>query len=60
METIELRIRLNFLHPLSPADQQTIVDKTYELVETEADGGAFSVEDNEVSDFEIEHERVDA
>ena len=60
MDTIELRVRLNYSRPLSPYDVQQVVDKTYELIEAEAEeGGVLAVDDNEVNDFGLEHECVD-
>lgn len=60
MDTIELRIRLNYSRPLSPYYVQQVVDKTYELIEGEAEeGGVFAIDENEVSDFGLEHECID-
>jgi hypothetical protein len=60
METIELRIRLNFSQPLSHDDLQQIVDQAHDLIESESqEGGALSIDDNEIFDFELQHERID-
>lgn len=58
MDAVEIRIRLNYVEPLSAAEYTDMVDRFLTLVEREvAPGGELTLEETDLVEYEISHWR---